>query len=64
MNYASKSFAQKQDYSIVLYWVFLCPIEIITYSVMQSNGNSFCGDVVLDSYKEASRDENNFPGQI
>ena len=59
MNYASKSFAQKQDYSIVLYWVLLSPTEIITYSVMQSNGNSFCGDVVLDSFNEAFWDGDN-----
>ena len=27
-------------------------------SVMQSDGNSFCGDVVLDSFNMAYRDEN------
>ena len=26
---------------------------------MQSDGDSFCGDVVLDSFNKASRDENN-----
>ena len=29
------------------------------YSVMHSDGNSFCGDVVLDSFNKASRDEDN-----
>ena len=28
-------------------------------SVMQSDGNSFCGDVVLDSFNKASREEDN-----
>ena len=28
-----------------------------TYSVMQSEGNSFFGDVVLDSFNKASREE-------
>ena len=28
------------------------------YSVMHPNRNSFCGDVVLDSFNMASRDEN------
>ena len=27
------------------------------YSVMQFDGNSFCGDVVLDSFNKSSRDE-------
>ena len=27
------------------------------YSVMQSDGNSFCGDVVLDSYNMVYSDE-------
>jgi len=30
------------------------------YSVMQSDGNSFCGDFVLDSFNKTSRDEENF----
>ena len=34
------------------------------YSVMQSDGNSFCGDVVLDSFNKASRDEDNILDQI
>ena len=34
------------------------------YSVMQSDGNSFCGDVVLDSFNKASRDEVNILNQI
>ena len=33
--------------------------ETLTYSVMQSDGNSFCGDVVLDSFNKTSRDEDN-----
>ena len=35
-----------------------------TYSVMQSDGNSFCGDVVSDSFNKQSRDENNILDQI
>ena len=34
------------------------------YSVMQSVGNSFCGDVVSDSFEKTSRDEDNFLDQI
>ena len=34
------------------------------YSVMQSDGNIFCGDVVLDSFNEASRDEDNILDQV
>ena len=30
---------------------------IISYSVMQSDGNSFCGDVILDSFNISYRDE-------
>ena len=35
-----------------------------TYSVMQSDGNSLLGNVVLDSFNKASRDEDNILGQI
>ena len=31
---------------------------------MQSDKNSFGGDVVLDSFKKASRDEDNILGQV
>ena len=31
---------------------------------MQSDGNSFCGDVVLDSFNKESRDEDNILDQI
>ena len=31
---------------------------------MQSDWNSFCGDVVLDNFKKASRDENDILDQI
>ena len=34
------------------------------YSVMQSDGNSFCGDVVLDSFNMMYRDEDNILYQI
>ena len=38
----------------------LCILQIYrSYSVMQSDGNSFWGDVVLDSFNKASRDEDN-----
>ena len=33
-------------------------------SVMQSDGNSFFGDVVLDSFKKTSRDEDEILDQI
>ena len=33
------------------------------YSVMQSNGNSFCRDVVSDSFSKTSRDEDNILAQ-
>ena len=36
----------------------------LDYSVMQSDGNSFCGDVVSDSFKKASRDEDNILDQV
>ena len=36
----------------------------ITYSVMQSDGNSFCGDVISDSFNKASKDEDNILEQI
>ena len=35
-----------------------------TYSVMQSDGHSFCGDVVLNSFNKASRDEDNILDQV
>ena len=31
---------------------------------MQSDGNGFCGDVVLDSFIKASRDEDNMLDQM
>ena len=31
---------------------------------MQSDGNSFCGDVVSDSFNKTSRDEDNILEQI
>ena len=34
------------------------------YSVMQSDENSFCGDVVFDSFNKASRDKDNNLDQI
>ena len=39
-------------------------IPKIAYSVMQSDGISFCGDVVLDSFTKASMDEDNNLDQI
>ena len=35
-----------------------------TYSVMQSDGNSFCGDVVSDSFNKRFRDEDKILDQI
>ena len=35
-----------------------------TYSVMQSGGNSFCGDVGSDSFNKKSRDEDHNLDQI
>ena len=37
--------------------VFL--LDAVAYSVMQSDGNSFCGDVVSDSFKKAYQNEDN-----
>ena len=34
------------------------------YSVMQSDGNDIYGDVVLDSFNKASRDEDSILDQI
>ena len=34
------------------------------YSVMQSDGNNFYGDVVSDSFNKTSRDEDNILEQI
>ena len=34
------------------------------YSVMQSDGNSFCGGVVLDNFNKASRDEENILDKV
>ena len=34
------------------------------YTVLQSDRNTFYGDVVLDSFNKASRDEDNISGQI
>ena len=34
------------------------------YSVMQSDGNSFCGNVVLDSFNKAYRNEDSILDQI
>ena len=36
----------------------------ITYNVMQSDGNIFCGDVVLDNFHQASLDEATFQTKI
>ena len=33
------------------------------YSVMQSDGNSFCDNVGLNSFNKASRDEDNIKNQ-
>ena len=32
--------------------------------MVQSYGNSFCGDVVLNSFKKASQDEDNILDQV
>ena len=38
--------------------------ELRAYSVMQSDGNSFGGDVVLNSFNKASWDEENILDQV
>ena len=38
--------------------------SILMYSVMQCDGNSFCGDVVSDSVNKTSLDEDNIFEQI
>ena len=40
------------------------PPQVHDYSVMQSDGNSSWGDVVLDSFDMAYRDEKSFIDQI
>ena len=47
------------DYNVAfVYLGSICFIVYPTiYSVMQSDGNSFWGDVVLDSFNIANRDE-------
>ena len=39
---------------------FLCNF----YSMMQSDRNSFCGEIVLDSVNMASKDKDSFSEQI
>ena len=46
-----------------LFYVFQNP-KYIFYSVMQTDGNSFCSDVVLECDNMASRDEDNTFDQI
>ena len=36
----------------------------LCYSVMQSEGNSFCEDVVLDSFNKVSRDKDSILNQV
>ena len=38
--------------------------EVLVDSVMQSDRNSFCGDVVMKSFEKGSRDEENMLDQI
>ena len=39
-------------------------LPTIIYGVMQSDGNSLCGDVILNSFNKASRDEDNILDQV
>ena len=51
----------KQTYRNVMFRDYLFMIALVEkpkYSVMQSDGNSCCRDVVLDSVNMTSRDEN------
>ena len=41
-------------------YVYICTL----YRVMQSHSNNFLGDVVLNSFNNASRDEDNIVDQI
>ena len=42
-----------------------CPTNrLINYSVMHSDDNSFCGDIVLDSFNKVSKNEDNILEQI
>ena len=45
------------------YWMIFYHCKVL-YSVMQSHGNSFCGDVVLISFNKASRDDDNILDQV
>ena len=50
------------SFSILLNHFGLVDIQI--YSVMQSDGNSFCGDVVLGSFNVSYRDEDSILEQM
>ena len=39
-------------------------LDLKSYSVMQSDGNSYCGDVVLDSFNKVYWDEDTILEQI
>ena len=44
--------------------VHLYTRQVTFYSVMQSDGSGFCGDVVTDSFNKAYRDDDNILDQI
>ena len=43
--------------------IILIKILSLLYSVMQSDGNRFCGDVVLDSFSMSYRDQDSILDQ-
>ena len=45
-------------------YFFIASLGVPPYSVMQSDGNSFYGDVVSDSFNKTSWDEDNIADQI
>ena len=55
VNYEVRAGCPKLGHTTMLLLLFLSRM----YSVMQSDGNSFCGDVVLDSFSMVYSDENN-----
>ena len=42
---------------------YLCIIHDLSYSVMQSDRNSFCGDVILDIFNMVYSDEDSIEDQ-
>ena len=55
--------AEGFSFLLVTFLLLHCP-GMQCYSVMQSDGDTFCGDFVSDSFNKTSRDEDNILDQI